>query len=101
MSLSADRSTGMLATERMISWLSRHWLILTGLLIGIYVIVPAASSVVDGRRLGFTRESYLMDLLIAVLRQFTGNPQMGWKIAWSDRMVAMFTSLWVFGLLWG
>jgi len=25
---------------------------------------------------------------------------MGWKVAWSDRMVSMFTSLWIFGLLW-
>jgi len=25
---------------------------------------------------------------------------MGWKVAWSDRMVSMFTSLWLFGLLW-
>ncbi len=35
-----------------------------------------------------------------ILRQFIGNPAMGWKVAWSDRMVSMFTSLWVFGLLW-
>jgi uncharacterized membrane protein len=25
---------------------------------------------------------------------------MGWKVAWSDRMVSMFTSLWLFGFLW-
>jgi uncharacterized membrane protein len=35
-----------------------------------------------------------------ILRQFTGNPAMGWKVAWSDRMVSMFTSIWIFGLLW-
>ncbi len=35
-----------------------------------------------------------------VLRQFIGSPAMGWKVAWSDRMVSMFTSIWVFGLLW-
>jgi uncharacterized membrane protein len=35
-----------------------------------------------------------------VLRRFVGNPEMGWKVAWSDRMVSMFTSLWLFGLLW-
>jgi uncharacterized membrane protein len=35
-----------------------------------------------------------------ILRQFIGNSGMGWKVAWSDRMVSMFTSLWVFGLLW-
>lgn len=32
-----------------------------------------------------------------VLRQFIGNPQLGWKVAWSDRMVAMYGSM----LLWG
>jgi uncharacterized membrane protein len=35
-----------------------------------------------------------------ILRQFVGNPEMGWKVAWSDRMISMFTSIWVFGLLW-
>jgi uncharacterized membrane protein len=35
-----------------------------------------------------------------VLRQFTGNAQMGWKVAWSDRMVSMYTSIWFFGLIW-
>ena len=34
------------------------------------------------------------------LRHFIGNAAMGWKVAWSDRMVSMFTSLWLFGLLW-
>jgi uncharacterized membrane protein len=38
---------------------------------------------------------------ITVLRQYIGDQQMGWKVAWSDRMVSMFTSLWVFGILWG
>jgi uncharacterized membrane protein len=35
-----------------------------------------------------------------ILRQFIGNDSFGWKVAWSDRMVSMFTSLWVFGLMW-
>jgi uncharacterized membrane protein len=35
-----------------------------------------------------------------VLRQFIGDPQMGWKVAWSDRMVSMYTSTLFFGLLW-
>lgn len=35
-----------------------------------------------------------------VLRQFVGNAEMGWKVAWSDRMVSMFTSLWIFIKLW-
>jgi uncharacterized membrane protein len=32
-----------------------------------------------------------------VLRQFTGNSEMGWKVAWSDRMVFMYSSI----ILWG
>ena len=35
-----------------------------------------------------------------ILRQFIGNSQMGWKVAWSDRMVSMYTSTFLFGLLW-
>jgi uncharacterized membrane protein len=35
-----------------------------------------------------------------ILRQFLGNSVLGWKVAWSDRMVSMFTSTWIFGLLW-
>jgi uncharacterized membrane protein len=31
-----------------------------------------------------------------VLRQFTGDSAMGWKVAWSDRMVFMYTTI----LLW-
>lgn len=37
----------------------------------------------------------------AVLRQFIGNAEMGWKVAWSDRMVAMYTSILLFGFLFG
>lgn len=34
----------------------------------------------------------------AVLRQFIGSPEMGWKVAWSDRMVAMYLSALAVGL---
>jgi uncharacterized membrane protein len=34
-----------------------------------------------------------------VLRQFVGNAEVGWKVAWSDRMVYMYSSLLLFGLL--
>lgn len=36
-----------------------------------------------------------------ILRQFIGNPEMGWKVAWSDRMVATYTSILFGGLLYG
>lgn len=35
-----------------------------------------------------------------ILRQFTGNEIMGWKIAWSDRMISFYTSVWLFALIW-
>jgi uncharacterized membrane protein len=35
-----------------------------------------------------------------ILRQFIGNPELGWKVAWSDRMVGMYTSIFVLGLLY-
>jgi len=37
---------------------------------------------------------------ILTLRQFVGNSAMGWKVAWSDRMVAMYGSLWIGGILY-
>lgn len=36
-----------------------------------------------------------------ILRQFVGNPEMGWKVAWSDRMVSMYTSIFVVGSIYG
>jgi uncharacterized membrane protein len=36
----------------------------------------------------------------AVLRQFSGSSLMGWKVAWSDRMVSMYFSLWLSGIIW-
>ncbi len=35
-----------------------------------------------------------------VLRQFVGTPEMGWKVAWSDRMVSMYTTVLVAAWLW-
>lgn len=36
-----------------------------------------------------------------ILRQFIGNPHMGWKVAWSDRMISTYGGVWVSSLLWG
>jgi len=35
-----------------------------------------------------------------ILRKFIGNESMGWKIAWSDRMISFYTSVWLFAVLW-
>ncbi|HLO16978.1 MAG TPA: DUF2085 domain-containing protein, partial [Anaerolineales bacterium] len=35
-----------------------------------------------------------------ILRQFIGNEATGWKVAWSDRMISFYTSVWVFAVAW-
>ena len=35
-----------------------------------------------------------------LLRRFIGNEIMGWKIAWSDRMISFYTSVWLFAVAW-
>jgi len=35
-----------------------------------------------------------------ILRKFVGNEAMGWKIAWSDRMISFYTSIWLFAFAW-
>lgn len=121
--------------DRFVHWLSRHWVLVFGLLFGMYVLAPlmapafmAAGLAFPGRVIYFVysflchqlpersyflfgpKISYSLSEIktvwhetdnILILRQFIGNPQMGWKVAWSDRMVSMFTSLWLFGIVWG
>ena len=31
-----------------------------------------------------------------ILREFIGNETMGWKVAWSDRMISFYASVWLF-----
>jgi uncharacterized membrane protein len=35
-----------------------------------------------------------------ILRKFVGNEMIGWKVAWSDRMISFYTSIWMFAVLW-
>jgi uncharacterized membrane protein len=35
-----------------------------------------------------------------LLRRFIGNASMGWKVAWSDRMISFYTSIWIFAVVW-
>jgi uncharacterized membrane protein len=35
-----------------------------------------------------------------VFRQYKGDEQFGWKVAWSDRMVYMYGSIWLMALLY-
>lgn len=35
------------------------------------------------------------------LKHFTGNEIIGWKVAWSDRMVYMYGAMWIFAAVYG
>lgn len=37
---------------------------------------------------------------LLLLRQFVGSPEMGWKVAWSDRMVSLYTGIWLWVALY-
>ena len=38
---------------------------------------------------------------MTALRSFLGNPNFGWKVAWSDRMVYMYGAIWLAGMVFG
>ena len=35
-----------------------------------------------------------------MLRRFVGTEAMGWKVAWSDRMISFYGGIWLFLLIW-
>jgi uncharacterized membrane protein len=134
MTTSREHRTVAITANRLAYFLSRYWLLLLTLLLGLWVGLPWLAPVF--MKLGWTGMGNAIYLLYApqchqfpqrsfflfgakpmyslseiqaawqqtnnplLLRQFTGNPAMGWKVAWSDRMVAMYTSIPLFGLLY-
>ena len=51
-------------------------------------------------RLGEIQAAWQNTINPLILRQFIGNEIMGWKIAWSDRMISFYTSIWIFAAAW-
>lgn len=37
---------------------------------------------------------------LLLLRKFIGTPEMGWKVAWSDRMISFYGGVWLSALIW-
>jgi uncharacterized membrane protein len=120
------------SADRFILALSRHWLLLANIMLGLWVSLPwlapplMAAGFTGGARPIYAlyslqchqlpQRSYflfgpqlmysLSDIQAAWLhtgyadlRHFVGTPVMGYKVAWSDRMVALYTPLFVGGLL--
>ena len=133
-SKSPDAIANLSVLERILFFSSQNWILLFGVIFGIYVLLPFLAPVmmvsgwiVPGKAI-YTIYSFLCHQLPErsyflfgpkisyaipeiqaawkntlnplILRQFTGSPVMGWKVAWSDRMVSMYVSTWLFGLIW-
>ena len=114
--------------ERLVYWLSDHWLLTFNILWGVFVIAPWLAPVLmkfglPGVGNGIywvyqffchqlpersfflfgPQPMYSLSQIGAVwptsdpivLRQFVGSADFGWKVAYSDRMVAMYTSFWI------
>ncbi len=120
-----------ISANRLVYWLSRHWLLLFSLVIAVWVGLPWLAPLF--MEMGWTRAGEAIYLLYSfqchqmpqrsfflfgprfmvpleqiqaawqpttnplLLRQFVGNADLGWKVAWSDRMVSAYGS----PLLWG
>lgn len=132
----ADKTPSELtaAINRLADRITRNWLLVSSLLLGLYVGIPFLAPVFkhigwDGLANGIyflysfqchqmaqrsfflfgEKMMYSLETIQTVWRdtndpmllgEFIGNSQLGWKVAWSDRMVSMYTSILFFGLLW-
>ena len=135
----ADRqpaSTPLASTPgRLAEGLTRHWLLLLGLVLGVWTTLPWLAPVLMHlswrqpaswvyfiysffchqlpERSWFLFGSRLTPSLAEIqagsgagsdffaLRHFVGTPALGWKLAWSDRMVSFYGGWFVFMLLYG
>ena len=124
----------MTTVDRVIYYLSRHWMLVFSIVYGLYVGLPFIAPVFmqlgwigAGKATYFVysflchqlpQRSYFMfgeritfslaEIQVAwqdsinplILRQFIGNSELGWKVAWSDRMVSMYTSILLIAWVW-
>lgn len=69
--------------------------------------LPQRSWFLFGPEFSYTREEILLawrgtttPVPPLLMRAFIGNPDMGWKVAWSDRMVSFYGGWFLFGLFY-
>jgi uncharacterized membrane protein len=119
--------------ERFDLWLSRHWLALFNVVVGVFVVTPYLAPLF--MRLGWTGLAdriYFLYVLIGhqlpqrsiflfgpqlmyslpeitaitqsldplVLKHFSGTAEIGWKVAYSDRLMALYGSFWIAALVY-
>lgn len=131
--ITTNSRTLAIQANRLVYWLSCHWLLLLSLVLAVWVGLPWLAPVF--MELGWTRAGEAIYLLYSfqchqlpqrsfflfgpqlmipleqiqaewqptnnplLLRQFAGNAALGWKVAWSDRMVSTYGSPLLWGLL--
>jgi len=121
--------------EGVAAWLTRHWLLLILLAIGLWNLLPwlaplfmklgwetPASGIyfiyqffchqlpqrswfLFGPQFTYPKNGILMAMngstdpvIPRTMRAFIGTPEMGWKVAWSDRMVSFYGGWFLVGL---
>lgn len=65
--------------------------------------LPQRSWFLFGPRLTYTLaeiQNVLPATTVTELRRFVGTPEMGWKVAWSDRMISWYTATALWGAVW-
>jgi uncharacterized membrane protein len=62
-----------------------------------FLFGPQVMNDLNALPLNFTGNK-VADMLL--LREFQGNQELGWKVAWSDRMVAMYGGFWLAGVIY-
>jgi len=134
LSPAAPTSALAVRVDWFVQGLLRHWLLLIGLVLGIWTILPWLAPVM--MHLGWYRPAWwiyftyslfchqlperswflfgprltssLAEIQAAsgvgadffALRHFLGTPALGWKLAWSDRMVSFYGGWFLFALLY-
>jgi uncharacterized membrane protein len=119
--------------ERFDLWLSRHWLAVFNVVVGVFVVLPYLAPLFMQLGLTFLGDRiYFLYVLIGhqlpqrsfflfgpklmyslseitsvtrsvdplVLKHFIGSAELGWKVAYSDRLMAWYGSFWIASLVY-
>lgn len=131
--MTSESASALKWYERFDLWLSRHWLALFNIFVGVVVVLPylapvfmwlGLTGVADriyflymilghqlpqrsiflfGPRLMYSLPeitAYTQSISPLVLKEFTGNAQLGWKVAYSDRLMAWYGGFWIASLVY-
>lgn len=110
-------ANSLLALWNLLPWLApvfmrQGWALPARGIYALYVLfchqLPQRSWFLFGERFTYTRGEILLAWTgatelsgpLLTMRAFSGNPEMGWKVAWSDRMISFYGGWLLVGLLY-